>query len=118
MEICQGATRRVFLLGEWAIKVPNFFDGWLPGIMGLKSNMQERDFTTLEWRGLCPVLFSFWGGWLVIMKRARPLSDEEWSCFQPQLSQWLVEKDGVIPAEMKRSSFGVLSGRVVCVDYG
>jgi hypothetical protein len=38
-----------------------------------------------------------------------------------QTEAWMAEdsdRDYVLPVELKRDSFGVLSGRIVAVDYG
>jgi len=113
--------------------------------------MQEREFSAERWPQLCPVIFSLPGGFLVVMPRARPLTDAEWAAFDyrafvtrgdPYIGEnfdayagtWrqgdqgqplspLVHgnadvPEGLVPAEYKRDSFGVLEGRIVAVDYG
>ena len=43
--------------------------------------MQERAFACEGWPELCPVTLSLPGGFLIIMRRARPLTNEEWLAF-------------------------------------
>lgn len=107
-----GASRLVVLLGPLALKFPRPWP-WRGTLLGLLANLQERDFARLRHPLLCPVLFALPGGWLVVMRRARPLTDQEFAALRP--GDW----GGVLAVvEFKRSSFGVLAGRVVGVDYG
>ena len=116
-----GCTSYVLLIGRLAIKVPTL-RSWKHFLLGLIANMQERDFSASKWQQLCPVLFSVWGGWLVVMRRAEPLKESDWPAFYDHIKDgWLcgVEGDGYyIPCEPKINSFGWYQGRIVCVDYG
>lgn len=110
-----GATRRVFLLSRWAIKIPSF-ESWKLFLRGLLCNLQEADFSKAGWPELCPVVAKLPLGLLLVMKRARPLTEEDWLsvCYED-----IVEKDWyMIPAEDKMDSFGWLDGHIVAVDYG
>lgn len=78
--------------------------------------MQERDLSKPGWVELCPVVFAVPGGWLVVMPRATPLTDEQTERLDPL--SILSRHDCAIPAEPKASSFGMLGGRLVVVDYG
>ena len=111
-----GVTRLVILTKRHAIKIPNFLNGWNMFLTGLLCNQQERMFSKTGWPELCPVIFGVPGGWLNVMRRARPLTDEEWDQFD--VKTFLERETGFIPAEPKRCSFGMLDGRVVAVDYG
>jgi hypothetical protein len=112
----QGITREVFLTRRYAIKIPKLIYGWQKFLCGLLANMQETTFARAGWPELCPVVFSIPGGWLVVMRRAEPLSDAEWSAFDAPA--FCEKPDYMIPAEFKRDSFGMLDGRVVAIDYG
>lgn len=110
-----GATRMVILTGKWAFKMPSIAS-WRLFLHGLLANMQEVVLSRSKLPGFCPVRYSLPGGWLLIMHRARPLTDTEFSEFD--YSAWTDRGNYVIPVENKISSFGVWNGEVVAVDYG
>lgn len=112
----QGCHRIVILTRKWAIKMPNFTDGWRLFLTGLLANMQERVFSKAQWPELCPVIFSIPGGWLNIMPRVREMTDKEFRIFD--VKDFLEKSDYVVPAEAKSNSFGWLNGHVVAIDYG
>lgn len=119
----RGLTREVILTRRYAIKVPKLSRGWKLFRHGLRSNAQERDFARLGWKELCPVVFSLPGGWLIVMRRARPLTDAEWEAFDAAAFRGgspahELGQERRIPVELKKHSFGVLDGRIVAVDYG
>lgn len=114
-----GCTRHVLLIGPWAVKVPAFWrsdGGWKLFLCGLLANMQERDFSATGWPELCPVVASIPGGWLVVMRRAREMTDDEFAAFDAK--NFCENEDRIIPAEHKSNSFGWLDGRIVAFDYG
>ena len=89
------------------------------GLYGLLANMQEREFSSITNIGrtpfACPVIMSIPGGWLNVMPRCEPLSDDQWDEVQSRCPGSFLP----IPVEYgKRDSFGVLDGRIVVVDYG
>lgn len=110
-----GVTRRVLLIWSWAIKVP-VMTQWRLFLLGLLANMQEALWSKTGWPELCPVIWSTPGGFLLIMRRARVLTDEEFLVLN--LEQWVQRPNYLIPAEIKSDSFGYLDGRLVAVDYG
>lgn len=111
-----GCTRAVFLIGPWAIKFPTVIYGWRLFLLGLLANMQEQIFSRTGWPELCPVLWGVSGGWLVVMRRAKILTEEEFE--RLDLESWVNRNDYTIPAEIKHDSFGWLDGKLVAVDYG
>jgi len=113
----QGTTRIVFELKTVVVKVPNFRDGWRLFLLGLLCNLQERQFGALDWPDLCPIVWSSWGGWVVVMKKARMMTRGEFDRFD---ANGFIEDGfaGHLPVEPKMSSFGVYDGNVVAVDYG
>jgi hypothetical protein len=113
--IAYGVTRTVLLIGPWAFKFPSMVE-WRLFLLGLLANMQERTFSRVGWPELCPVLWSLPGGWLVVMRRARELTREEFD--QLDLEAWLDRGDYMIPAEPKMDSFGWIGKQLVAVDYG
>lgn len=119
-----GATRFVLLTKRNAFKFPRF-DSWKSFLIGLLANMQETSFNTLGCSRLCPIRFSFPGGFLVVMPRCEPLLDEEYEelvgrrGFEKWTTGDLDGDDGiVIPVEQKQSSLGWYKNRIVAVDYG
>lgn len=110
-----GATRWVFFLGPWAIKIPALWD-WRSFLHGLLANMQERLWASMGYPGLCPLICSLPGGWLIVMRRAEPLSREEWNGLSYEA---FVDKGNYqLPVENKLDSFGKLGDQIVAVDYG
>jgi hypothetical protein len=104
--------RRVFLIGRFAIKVPQ------PRFVfrGLCCNRWERELwhrwrPVFQWETLCPILFADPLGLVVVMSRAeQPVTDEEIRAIPlefPEPTYKVEPKD-----------FGRLNGRVLAVDYG
>lgn len=112
----QGVTREVVLFRDYAFKIPKLIYGWRMFLCGLLANMQEAQFGRCGWPEVCPVSFAVPGGWLIVMRRARPLTDAEWAGFDA--AAFVNQEDRMIPAETKRDSFGMLDGRIVALDYG
>lgn len=122
--LTNGATRIVLLIGRFAIKLPNC-QKYRLFLHGLLSNLQERQFSACQWEELCPVLLSDPLGLFLVMRRARPLTDQEWETVSTQWfaletkSQHVCDQgDYYLPVEHKRDSFGVLDGKIVAIDYG
>jgi hypothetical protein len=110
-----GLTRNVLLVGNVAIKFPTS-KNWPLFLHGLLANMQERQYSTTGDPRLCPVLFASRLGFWLVMQRAIPLSDEDWTTFD--LAKFRMEAEGYIPVEGKRNSFGKIGEQIVAVDYG
>lgn len=110
-----GSTRICILLTNMVIKIPSFVEYrlFLNGILG---NLQETGFSKLESEKLCPVKFSFIGGLLIIMPRAKPLSRSEF--FSLDYGEFIKDGNLTIPVENKLDSFGWLNGKIVAIDYG
>jgi hypothetical protein len=116
MKFTRGATRYVFLTKNYAIKIP-YLGEWRLFLCGLLANMQERQISKAGYyEGICPILFSFPGGFLVVMPKLVELTDTEYYEFD---YEELVEKPEYrIPAENKSNSFGWLDAKPVAIDYG
>ena len=122
IEVLNGATRTVVLVGRYAYKLPSLRYGWRAFLRGLLANMQEREWSAAGYDGLCPVTFSIPGGFLVVMPRTdvvTNLTDEAYAEFMSRAV------DCVLPVENKEDSFGWLNdssgdtqGRLVAIDYG
>lgn len=112
-----GHSRLVLCVGGLAFKLPRINYGWANLLGGLLANMSEAAWRGKEWAGLCPIVWAVPGGWLTVMRRARPLTDVEWLAFDA--AAFLVQGEYPLPVEMKQDSFGVLpNGQIVAVDYG
>ncbi len=111
-----GTTRRVILTPKYAFKFPNPTE-WRLFLHGLLANMQETTFSRMKSDLLMPVKFSIPGGWLVIMPRGRPLTEEDHEQY-PHLPQWDDKLQFKLPVENKRDSYAWYQGRIVAVDYG
>lgn len=78
--------------------------------------MQEREFSKAGWPELAPVVFSVPGGFLGIMRRGGPITEEQWLAMD--VDTWRERGEYTIPVEAKQSSFGVVNGEIVAIDYG
>jgi len=113
--LAYGSVRQVLLMGELAIKIPSFVE-WRLFLLGLLANLQEVKFSKTKWPELCPVIWSLPLGFLIIMRRARIMTDEEF--LELDLERWIENDDYIVPTELKSDSFGYLDGNIVVVDYG
>lgn len=113
--VLHGTTRVVFLTRRYALKFPTYIE-WRLFLHGLLANMQEARWSGISDQ-LCPVVWSAFGGFLVVMRRAEPLTLDE---FFSITDDWFYDDKAecVLPVENKQCSFGILDGKVVAVDYG
>lgn len=111
----RGVTRRVILVGEYAIKIPTF-TSWFMFLQGLGANLTERRL----WRAwkhemLCPVLFSDPIGLFVVMPRADEVLTVKTAFvlrfFERASSQGL-------PVDPNPHNIGVFQSRFKLIDYG
>lgn len=115
MKLRTGSTRAVLLVGCLAIKLPALVS-WRRLLLGLLANMQERQFWTMKHPALCPVLWSLPGGFVVVMRRAEPITRDQFDAIDWE--SWKDQPDLFVPCETKLDSFGWVDGRIVAVDYG
>jgi hypothetical protein len=117
MEINRHGCTRIVLIGRSRVyKLPNFLSGWKLFLTGLLANMQEASLGSVSLPGLCPVLWSIPGGWLVVMRRARVMTEDEFMTFD--VAAFCERLEYAIPVEHKSNSFGYLGGSIVAIDYG
>lgn len=118
-KLAYGCTRTVLSIGNYSFKFPSIIEYRL-FLLGLLANMQESLFSKYEaiQDKLCPVVFSIPGGFLVVMKRATVLTDEEFLELYDDLDKFIENDDLWIPMEKKSDSFGWLDGKLVSIDYG
>lgn len=106
-----GRNRWVILVGRYAIKLPSP-RSWQDFLFGLLNNLHEARDGKLP--GRCPVVARLPLGFAVVMRRAIPLSEQEFAAF----GAYEFCREHGISAEHKPDSFGKLNGRIVALDYG
>lgn len=111
MRIENGLTRKVFLIGRYAFKVPQTDYGWKYFLRGLLSSMDEIIISKNKYPGICPILFYVPGGWLIVMPRLKALSEEE-------MKEVDMDNFKYLDVEYKSDSFGWHNGKIVAIDYG
>jgi hypothetical protein len=112
MKVRHGITRTVFLVGNYAVKVPRLSIPWpwQHRVRGLLANITEHNLYQAHQyykNALCPVLWCSWGGFVLVMRRARPYP----AGMVPKADQCSLTTDH------KPENYGVLNGSVVCIDY-
>lgn len=117
VKVKNGTTRIVFLILGYAIKIPNFKVEHHHFLLGCAANWNERKLTKLfkgcteceYYNKINPTLFSSWLGLLSIQREVelldRNLTTFEVEYFKDQTS------------DIKKSNFGYLGNRLVCIDY-
>jgi hypothetical protein len=118
MKIEKGTTRTVFLTKSYALKIPRFWHEygghkWKMFLRGILANLDEKYWWSYSYRRnqLCPVIFTFPLGLMIVMKRAETLSISEYDKAK-------LEKDfNGLPLDNKISNFGKFENRIVLVDY-
>lgn len=108
----RGTNRWVILTRSYAFKFPALYS-WRAFLYGLLNNMNERSWWEAGKPLACPVLWGLPGGFLIVMPRCEPLSEEEFKALKLE-AYWFTG----IAVEAKPDSFGKLNGLVVAVDYG
>lgn len=117
MKVCNGTHRTTYLVAGLAIKFP-VIKTYKMFLHGLLANLQEVEFSKAAWPELCPVIFSLPLGLLVVMKRAEPLTTEEYIELCRNYKKFVDKEDYLVPVENKMDSFGKINGKIVAVDYG
>ena len=119
-----GASRLVLLAGSLAIKFPcikreSVLSRWGQVRQGRNCNRAER----AAWRAgkfphLCPILCADRFGWIVVMRRAAPMSAAEFDAWFHS-DDWPHIPFEPTPYELKSEDAGRLPcGRLVMIDYG
>ena len=115
MTFTYGVTRFVFLTKNYAIKIPSLHS-WKQFLLGLLANMQEEEVSSMGNDRLCPVLFSCLG-FVVVMPRCEALSP---NYCQDYIAKVFYGSDdpSLRRLETKLENYGLLEGKLVCIDYG
>lgn len=122
----KGVTRIVIMLPDVVIKIPNPTYSWANFIRGILANINEsRTYRYAQIPGsyaydylhlLCPVVWCSWGGWVLIMKRAEPITATVMG--ECGNKPGIAEHKRVFPGDDTQSNYGILNNRVVKIDYG
>jgi len=107
-----GSSRWVMLTKRYAVKFPLNRDGY-------EANRQEiRRWHRTGDERLCPILFGHRNGIVVIMPRAEPLTDDEFSQIVGN-SEFNLYNDYIerSPGDFQRKNLGKLDGKIVWIDY-
>ena len=125
MELKTGSSRKVFLIGKYAIKIPNFYshktflngcrDNWSERVFyrdfkgvyvkNIQGIVGEVDLTDL----VAPSLFCSWFGFIQIQKRINPLDR--------QLTEEEKQKYQGVCTDLHKGNFGTFEGKLLCLDY-
>lgn len=118
MQIKKGTTRTVILVGSYAIKVPRFwhqYSGhrWKIFLRGILANIDESFWwkCAFQKEKLCPVLWKSPLGFILVMKRAEPLTEEEYD------KEKFENEFKLLPLDNKMINFGKVENRIVLIDY-
>ncbi|GEP06865.1 hypothetical protein [Methylobacterium oxalidis] len=112
-----GSTRVVVVAGDFAFKIARSAEHRACNLF------EERiwsEATPERKEMLCPVVQSLFDGWVLVMRAARPLSDEEAATHlaADTYPDWDYVPGGEDePFEYKASDWGMLDGRLVALDY-
>ena len=124
MELRCGASRLAFLIGRIAIKVPcikhvSVLTRWGQVRQGRNCNLAEHAaWVEQKFPHLCPILWADRFGWIVVMKRAAPMSAAEFDDWFHS-SDWPHVPFEPVPYELSEKDAGCLPcGRQVMIDYG
>lgn len=114
-----GMTRQVFLVGNYAFKIPTF-RGWNLFTKGLLDNMNEGTWKEFNSPDLAKIHYSNKFGMLNIMERIRPVKNE--SLYRLNLTELLVRSslaNEFIMSDAKSDNFGFTrENNFVKCDYG
>ena len=115
----KGVTRIVILTKNYAIKIPNFLYQHNHFLQGCYANWSERMLYKM-WKDytdepnlrelIAPSYFCSWFGLIQIQKRVALLNRD--------LTKGEKKKFKIVAStDLKKENFGILDGRIVCVDY-
>lgn len=110
----QGETRIVFLIGNYAIKIPNIFKGKKMFLYGWISNDQEVQYSGTN-KYLLPVIFSLFGHFIVVFPRTR-IKQDFVNVYELEKIRKSIGKYPKI--EDNPHNFGIWKNKLFVIDYG
>jgi hypothetical protein len=116
----KGVTRIVIEFKKVVVKIPNFTCQWSHFLRGIIGNISENQ--TWKWNSgkfekgtshlLCPIIWCSWGGWILVMKKAKPVTREQWEIIT-DISEFKKHFGG----DDTMSNYGYCENRLVKLDY-
>jgi hypothetical protein len=115
----KGITRIVFLIGKYAIKIPNYQYQHDHFLQGCYANWSERkyckgfknaDYKENMYEWVAPSYFCSWFGLVQIQARCE-VNNNNLTDKQKKFYKSLCGTD------FKKENFGYLNGKLVCLDY-
>ena len=117
MKIIKGTSRNIVLVGKFAFKFPNI-NSLRIFLLGMIANSDEAASSKLlaSTGKINPVLFWFPFGLCNVYLKAEPIGrDVFWDL---KFEEWIkIQTKQTITVEHKYSSFGIVKGEIVAVDY-
>lgn len=114
-----GCTRIVILIYKYAFKIPNFTYSMDHFLKGCCANWKERNyykqFNKCDYKGnmvgyVAPSYFCSFFGLIQIQERCKPLG-RDLTESEKEFYKTLCGTDS------KKENFGVINGKIVCIDY-
>jgi hypothetical protein len=112
--IVQGETRIVWIVGNYAIKCPNFLKGYRQFLYGLISNTQEVEYQTKS-KYLMPIVFRIPLNLLIVMPKAEILTE---NLVKEKFDNIVGTLNGYPRVDHKPESFGIWKNKIYIIDYG
>lgn len=109
-------------ISKYAIKFPApvSYIKFLSGLIANKYEVNHYRYA-VKWNifpkeKMCPILFKLPVGVIIVMRRAEPLSMEQFIGFDFD-SFVYINNNAILPVERKNDSFGYVDGKIVAIDY-
>ena len=113
-----GSTRRVFLIGKYAIKIA-WADSWKDFFRGCVYNLDELSWNVVQCKNLTKIYWCSCTGLISVHERVRPVRNR--GMFQVDLAQLCIESDidsYFWMLDAKPENFGYRGTTLVKLDYG
>lgn len=110
----KGATRLVFTIGKYAIKVPRIYS-WRGFLRGLLANLQERLFRNLAPTLTAKIYYADIFGVVLIMEKAEYIPQHMFRDVSMFLDKCV---EAGLPVDRKPGNVGLINGRYKLIDFG
>lgn len=110
----RGATRNVFLVGKYAIKIPRIYS-WRTFLNGLLANLTEREFSSMCPQMLARVYYADILGLVIVMERADKVLHNDTRRVRAFFQSC---EDLGLPADWNPWNIGVFGKKWKLIDYG